>query len=108
MDDTIPPSITALARQLLSLKDYAAVRRFRNGLDADTARAVIRHPLITPVDRGAISLLINFGEGTRFGQGQGAIVDFDGAISDLGFTLDPTASGRDGEQRPGDNQGGAR
>ena len=98
MDDPIPPSITALARQLLSLKDYAAVRRFRNGLDTETARAVIRHPLITPVDRGAISLLINFGEGTRFGQGPGAIVDFDGAISDLGFTLDPLEQPADGKQ----------
>lgn len=104
MDDSIPPSITALARQLLSLKDYAAVRRFRNGLDAETARAVIRHPLITPVDRGAISLLINFGEGSRFGQGQGAIVDFDGAISDLGFTLDAPECSSDGEQRAKRNQ----
>jgi hypothetical protein len=98
MAEPIPASITALARQLLGLRDYASVRRFRNSLDAETARAVIRHPLITPADRGAISLLINFGEGSRYGQGAGAIVDFDGAISDLGFTLDPLEQPADGKQ----------
>lgn len=74
-----PKRIEALARQLLQLTSYRKVKAFRAQLDPDTARAVITHPLITAVDRGAISLLINFGGPDRFGYGEGHIVDPDPA-----------------------------
>ena len=73
MDDS--PVIAAQARQLLSLRTYNEVKTFRARLDPATARAVITHPLVSAVDRGAISLLINFGQPDRYGYGQGQIVD---------------------------------
>lgn len=84
-----PEQIEALARQLLRVKTYRQLKVFRAQLDPATARAVITHPLITPADRGAISLLINFGQPDRYGYGEGGIVELEPCADGLGiFTLD--------------------
>jgi len=69
-----PASISALARKLLSLTTYREIKAFRAQLDSETARAVITSSLLSPADRGAISLLINFGAPNRYGYSEGALV----------------------------------
>jgi len=63
-DDAIAP----LAEQLLERRTAAAIKHFRRLMDKDTARAVINHPSVTAVDRGAISLALAFGGADRWGR----------------------------------------
>jgi hypothetical protein len=60
MDDLSPPHIESLARQLLGLKSGTEIIAFRQRLTKEQARAVIKHPLLSPVDRAAISLTVQF------------------------------------------------
>jgi hypothetical protein len=57
--------VDSLATELLTLKRSSQIRAFRNRLDKATAQKVIRSPLISAVDRGAISLCLQFGEPHR-------------------------------------------
>ena len=59
MDNSL---VDSLATELLTLKRSSQIRAFRNRLDKATAQKVIRSPLISAVDRGAISLCLQFGE----------------------------------------------
>lgn len=65
-----------LAEQLLRCRTAAAIKAFRRRLDKDTARAVINHPLITRLDRAAISLALAFQDQERWGRQDSEIVDF--------------------------------
>lgn len=60
MDDLSPPHIEALARKLLTLKSGREIIAFRQRLTKEQAKAVIKHPLLSPVDRSAISLAVQF------------------------------------------------
>jgi hypothetical protein len=52
--------IAQLAHQLLQLRNGREIIAFRKRLTKEQAQAVIRHPLIGPVDRAAIILAIQF------------------------------------------------
>jgi hypothetical protein len=59
-EDLSPAHIESLVQQLLRLKSGTEIIAFRQGLTKAQARAVIKHPLLPPVDRASISLAIQF------------------------------------------------
>jgi hypothetical protein len=58
-------AIAALAHQLLQLRTGRQIIAFRKRLTKEQAQAVIKHPLIGPVDRAAIILAIQFNGDTQ-------------------------------------------
>lgn len=83
---TVPPSAgvsaqtaplittaAALALQLRALRTPDAILAFRQRLDKDTAQAVIR--ALSPVDRGAVLLCLQFASSNRFDPYNSQIVD---------------------------------
>jgi hypothetical protein len=69
MDDLEELRIQALAAQLLQLRTGAQIAAFRRGLDAETAKAVIS--AVPALERGMISLCLNFRDENRFGRHAG-------------------------------------
>ena len=57
------------AQELKGLRDAAAIRRFRGRFDKTTAQRIIRSSVLSELDRGAISLTLNFSGASRYGYG---------------------------------------
>ena len=58
------------ATELKSLKDAAAIRRFRARFDKATAQRIIRSAVLSEADRAAISLTLNFSGASGYGYGE--------------------------------------
>ena len=54
------------AKELKTLRDAASIKRFRQRFDKATAQRIIRSPVLSEVDRAAISLTIQFAGTSRF------------------------------------------
>jgi hypothetical protein len=55
------------ATELRTLRDAASIKRFRQRFDKATAQRIIRSPVLSEVDRAAISLTIQFSGPSRYG-----------------------------------------
>jgi hypothetical protein len=55
------------ARELSSLRTGEAIKTFRRRFDKATAQRIIRSPVLSEVDRAAISLTIQFSGASRYG-----------------------------------------
>lgn len=55
------------ATELLALRDAASIKRFRSRFDKPTAQRIIRSPVLSELDRAAISLTIQFSGASRYG-----------------------------------------
>ena len=73
MDAARAARISALAQRLRAARSGREIHRLRSQMDDATAKEVIRHPSISPLERVAILLAKNFSGTTRWGHGDSMI-----------------------------------